>query len=94
MGLKIQHYTTGPQTVSDAVIITADATAGAFTVNLPTVGTNAERLVICIKIDASGNAVTFSGNGVNINGAASVSLAAQYNVAMVFGNGTQWYRVV
>lgn len=94
MGLKIQHYTTGPQTVSDAVIITADATAAAFTVNLPTVGTNAERLVICIKTDASGNAVTFSGNGVNINGAASISLAAQYNVAMVFGNGTQWYRVV
>lgn len=93
-GLKIQHITSGPTTVGDATIITADATAGAFTINLPVVGTNSERLVICIKIDASGNAVTFSGNGANINGVASVSLAAQYNVAMVFGNGTQWYRVV
>jgi hypothetical protein len=93
-GLKIQHITSGPTTVGDATLVTADATAGAFTINLPVVGTNAERLVVCIKIDASGNAVTFSGNGVNINGAASVSLAAQYNVAMVFGNGTQWYRIV
>jgi hypothetical protein len=93
-GLKIQNITSGPTTVGDATLVTADATAGAFTINLPTVGTNSERLVVCIKIDASGNAVTFSGNGVNINGAASVSLAAQYNVAMVFGNGTQWYRIV
>ena len=93
-GLKIQHLTSGPTTVGDATLVTADATAGAFTINLPVVGTNAERLVVCIKIDASANAVTFSGNGVNINGAASVSLAAQYNVAMVFGNGTQWYRIV
>jgi len=93
-GLKIQHLTSGPTTVGDATLVTADATAGAFTVNLPVVGTNSERLVVCIKIDASGNAVTFSGNGVNINGSGSVSLSAQYNVAMVFGNGTQWYRIV
>jgi hypothetical protein len=93
-GLKIQHMTSGPTTVGEATIVTADATGGAFTVNLPTVGTNTDRLVVCIKIDASGNAVTFSGNGVNINGAASISLAAQYNVAMVFSNGTQWYRII
>jgi len=93
-GLKIQHITSGPTTIGDATLITADATAGAFTINLPVVGTNSERLVVCIKLDSSGNAVTFSGNGTNINGAGSVSLAAQYNVAMVFGNGTQWYRIV
>lgn len=93
-GLKIQHLTSGPTTIGDATLVTGDATGGAFTINLPAAASNSERLIVCIKLDASGNAITFSGNGSNINGGASVSLSAQYNVAMVFSNGTQWYRIV
>lgn len=94
LGGKVTHYTSGPTTIADTVIATADATSGAFTLNLPAVGTNADKIVAVIKVDASANAVTVSGNGSNINGGASVSLASQYNVTLLFCNGTQWYKIV
>jgi len=94
IGWKVTNYTSGPTTIADTVIATGDATGGAFTLNLPAAASSADKIVIAIKIDASANAVTLSGNGSNINGAGSVSLASQYDVAMVFCNGTQWYRIV
>jgi len=93
-GLKVANYSSGPTTIGDETIVTGDATGGAFTLNLPAVGSNTDRVLVVMKKDASGNAVTLSGNGANINGSASVSLSTQYDVAMVFCNGTEWFRIV
>ena len=94
LGGKVTNYTSGPTTIADTVIATADASGGAFTLNLPAVGSNVDKILAVIKTDATGNAVTVSGNGANINGSGSVSLAAQYNVTLLFCNGTQWYKIV
>lgn len=44
-----------------------------------------------IRSDSSGNTAAVNGNGVNINGAASFNLAAQYDFVKVVSNGTQWF---
>lgn len=69
-------------------IIEVDATAGAVTVTLPTLDTTtkvpAGKHYRVIKVDNSANAVTVSaGSGQTINGAASVSLATQYSIAVI-----------
>ena len=38
----------------------------------------------------SGNAVTIDGNGKNINGAATLSMATGYKQRTIRYNGTQW----
>ncbi|HDR8950741.1 TPA: hypothetical protein QDA82_001017 [Burkholderia vietnamiensis] len=69
--------------------IRADGTTAAFTVTLeasPITG----QVHIVKKVDSSANAITVSGNGKNIDGAASVSLTAQYQSTRVQYNGTAW----
>jgi hypothetical protein len=79
----VTHYTTGPQTLAEtADIVTADLTAGAFTVNLPATPTAGDTYEL-FKVDASGNALTIGRNGKTINGAAADSTI-----------GTQWARLV
>ena len=70
-----------------------DASAAAQTIYL-TDGTVTEQDQFIIKTDSSGNAVTVIPYGTQtINGAASLTLAAQYNkVLLTFYNGT-WYIV-
>ncbi|MEZ7523998.1 hypothetical protein [Burkholderia vietnamiensis] len=69
--------------------IRADGTTGAFSVTLeasPVTG----QIHVVKKIDSSANAITVSGNGKNIDGAASVSLTTQYQSVRVQYNGTTW----
>lgn len=65
-----------------------DATAGNITVYLPVRIDNVRRRVI--KTDASANTVTLDGNGLLINGAATVVLAAQYDFVWVEPTLTGW----
>lgn len=76
--------------VDDDVIL-GDATAGAFSVTLPTaVGIRGRRYTIK-KIDSSGNAVTIDGAGAEtIDGAATVALGTQYAFRTIVSNGTNW----
>lgn len=69
-----------------------DATAAALTVYLPERPVGKRRRTI-IKTDSSGNAVTVNGNGNLINGAATQSLAAQYDSITVEPTGTGWLIV-
>jgi len=62
----------------------------ALTVTLPAIAVNSYQKVTVIKIDASVNAVGITGDA-DINGAASQSLAAQYDSMVVESNGTEWY---
>lgn len=58
--------------------ILANASAGAFTINLPASPVNGE-LSNIKKIDSTNNIVTINGNGYNIDGSTSIGIRHQYN---------------
>lgn len=76
--------------------VRADATSGAMTVTLPLATSSEGRQVLICKVDASANAVTVDGNGSEtIQGSASISLASQWDKALLICNGNDgWERIV
>lgn len=70
-------------------VILGDATAGAFTVTLPSAAKYKGFQFIIKKIDASANAVTIDASET-IDGAASVDLASQYDSKTVISDGAGW----
>lgn len=71
-----------------------DATAAAFTVNLPPAPQCKGMEVVVKKIDASTNAVTVQdANGALIEGAATAPLATQYTTIHVMSDGVGWWKV-
>jgi hypothetical protein len=71
--------------------VLCDATAGAFTVNLPAASTRKRYHIK--KKDVTANAVTISAAGADtIEGSASKSLATQYKSYTLYSDGsTTWY---
>lgn len=72
----------------------ADATGGVITITLEPSPANGQTHSVA-KTDASGNAVTVDGNGNNINGASTSSLASQYSTEQyifVAGN-SEWRKI-
>ena len=97
LGLRVRSITTtATLSVNDDAVLLCDATGGAFTVTLPAAA-DAERLnfgmLYCVKkTDVSANAVTLDGAGAEtIDGAANVSLAAQFDTALLISDGTEWH---
>ena len=95
--LDIKQITESYTALTTDKIIWADATAGALTVTLPTVATaydsiaGSGMLLVIVKVDSSGNAVTVDGDGSEtINGTATQSLSAQWDNIQLNANGTQW----
>lgn len=89
---KTTTYSVG---VSDkGSTITADATSGSFTVNLPAAATAGSGFKVTIKkIDSSANTVTIDPSGAEtIDGSSTVVLGSQYAVVNLVCNGTTWYR--
>jgi len=65
-------------------LLRCDATAGAFTVTLPPSTGSMDVIIRLIKSDSTANAVTVAGSGTDtISGAASKTLAAQWNSVSV-----------
>lgn len=80
-------YTIGE---GDGVIL-CDATSAAFTVTLPKAAMFKGREFDVKKIDASANTITIDGDGSEtIDGAATASLAAQWDRARLFSDGANW----
>jgi hypothetical protein len=74
--------------------VLCDATAGAFTVTLPSAASARGREIVFVKTDASGNAVTLDGaSAETINGAATASLASQYAKKRLLSTGTEWVEI-
>lgn len=72
--------------------ITADATAGAITVNLPTAASASGYIFNIKKIDISVNAVTIDGNGAEtIDGSTTQTLLIQYESITIQSSGTTWH---
>ena len=88
--LPISIKTSGPYTIvpTDVTII-GDTTGGSFTVNLPASPTAGDIYIVKKSADAV-NTLTLSGNGKNIDGAASVPIVAPYISYTVQYNGTEW----
>lgn len=83
--------TTYSITFEDYVIL-CDASSGAFSVTLPTAGSNTGRIYYIKKIDSSSNAVTVDGNGSEtIDDGTTASITIQYEVITVQSDGSQWY---
>jgi len=87
--LKDQTY---DATGNDYVIL-VDATLGAVTITLPSDPALVGLVLIIKKIDAGANAVTVDGDGLLIDGAATVSLPSQWDSIMVQSFGTAWYVI-
>jgi hypothetical protein len=85
------HADTGYVANNDETVL-GDASGGALTIKLPA-SLVSGKLVTVKKIDSSGTAVIVNGNGANIDGAATQSLAAQWNAFVMQNDGTAWYIV-
>lgn len=79
-------------TTNSARLIYLDATAGPFELKLPASAYEGLTFVICENVD-SVNAVTLSGNGNLVDGAASILFNAARRVRCVRFNGSA-YRVL
>jgi len=72
-------------------LISADATGGAFTVNLPAAASHTGRVIYVKKIDSSANAVTIDANASEeIDGETTLDLVIEGDCAMLICNGTGW----
>lgn len=72
-------------------LIRVDAAAAAVTVTLPPADLLPGKVITVKRIDGSVNAVTVAGRtGQTIDGAASISLAAQWASVTVQSNGSTW----
>ena len=73
-------------TASSTIVATLPAAASADAA--------AGRVVTIMKVDSGGGSVTIDGDGSDtINGAATVSLASQYNYRTIVSNGTTWFVI-
>lgn len=80
--------------VSDGIVL-VDATSGPVTITLYTATETKHTPFIAVKkIDASGNAVTIDGAGAEtIDGATTISLTTQNEVARLITDGTNWRKI-
>lgn len=100
-GLKITRGVSYPATVITANktldgtqhFCTVDPTGGTFAVTLPAAASFPGRLYRFIRIVAGANGVTIVPPAGTINGAANVSLPNQYDVATIWSDGINWYKV-
>ena len=75
----------------DDLALDIDSSSGVVTVTLIASPTDGQTHIIS-KADSSSNNVTISGNGKNINGAASISFNTQYTGRMLIymGGAGEW----
>ena len=83
---NIQHSPT------TSILILADATAGAITIDLPLAVDMTGKTIDVKKIDSSGNAVTIDGNSAEtIDDATTAVLATQYDAATIHCDASEWW---
>jgi len=89
----VQNFATTATLDKTCAYAHCDATAAAFTVTLPPVATVNGMRVVIRKTDSGGNLVTVKGAGTElINGANTyIGLAAQFNVVVLYSDGTRWW---
>jgi hypothetical protein len=85
---------TGAWTAVSGTKVLVDATSAGFQIDLPASPADKDRVMIC-SVSASTNIITVAGNGHNIKGAATYTLARPYFSAMfeydATATSTQWH---
>lgn len=76
-------------TLKDSVILIN----GNITVTLPTAQAGINKRITCKAINAGGGTRTVSGNGSNIDGAATWTTTTQYVAQDFVSDGAQWWAV-
>jgi hypothetical protein len=66
---------------------------GNITVTLPLIGQAGPKRITAKVINAGGGTRTVSGNGVNIDGAATWTTTVQYTAVDFVNDGAQWWTV-
>lgn len=90
LNAPVVTVTTAYQAVlTDSVILIN----GDITVTLPTAAKAAGKRITCKAINAGGGTRTVSGNGSNIDGAATWTTTTRYVSVDLVSNGTQWWTV-
>lgn len=87
---EVSSVSSGPYSSTTGEIILANASGGAFTINLPTASagnTGAQVEVMKVSADTSGNLITISGTGV------SVVLSEPQERARFICDGTNWIQL-
>jgi hypothetical protein len=79
-------------TATDYVLL-VDATSAAVTITLPAVATSAGLVYVIKKIDAANNVVIDGNAAETIDGAATVTLSAQWQSKMIACDGTAWFVI-
>jgi len=69
-----------------------DTTAGSIILDLPVANLSKGRRYYFVRKGAT-FAVTINGNGADINGGATITLAANYATATLICNGTEWFKI-
>lgn len=83
-----------PYSPERETIILADASGGNITINLPAAANDPGRMLGFIKTDASENAVTVDGDGVElVNGALTQSTTTQFQKMFLLCDGFDWYGI-
>lgn len=93
---NVRTVTTTHNVAPSDQLILADATGGAFNVNLSDVATAAARVITIKKSDSSANAVTVDAAGTDLiyglgAGAGTYALATQGKSVTLESNGAGWY---
>lgn len=88
---NVQTVTSAYQILVTDGVVLANATSAGFTVTLPSAASVAKQTFFVKKIDATGNIVTISGNGANIDGSAQQTLDAQWESILVVSTGSAYY---
>jgi len=86
-------YTNGTHTITNGYeLILCDSTDGNVVVNLPNATESKGKKYYFVKTN-SGNAVTISGNGYNINGGSTTTIGNHYGSKTIISDGAQWYII-
>lgn len=76
---------------TDTVVIVNKTVGGATQVTLEAAPATGRVIIVKDgKGDANSNNITISGNGKNIDGAATLVINANYGTSRIIYNGTQW----
>jgi hypothetical protein len=90
--ITVAAPTTGSTSTGNArTLFTCDASGGAFAANLPSASISSGMIVAFKKLDGSANAITITGNGVDlIDGSNTYPLLQQYQWGILSCDGTHW----
>lgn len=94
LGGRVSTSTSYSMTSTDCTVF-ATGGAGGITVSLPAANTSGQ-IAIVVKVDAGVGVITVDAAGSDtIEGAADVTLSAQYDKCFLYSDGSgTWYRIV